>query len=315
MYVQTKKLAAISLFLLFSSIVLTGCGGASSDEGSPTTPSSTANKPDVSSIATSSNALSSITPSSVASSTSSNSSSLSSKESSSTQSYTRISRSSNSSVAVDDGSRDTTPPEATSLQLYRLSETSITVIWDDAIDNAGINHYKITRNGVVIATADISSHILVDQNLAADTEYNYVITAVDFSGNATASPPLTVRTLATFNGASSASSMSKSSSSSTPSSSSNSANASSQSSSGTQQIFTITWNHPTTREDGAFLDPDEIGGYEIRYRKASDSRYTYIILNGNRANAYTHKGDKNTEFEIAAFDTNGVYGHFTKISY
>lgn len=75
----------------------------------------------------------------------------------------------------------------------------------------------------------------------------------------------------------------------------------------------ITWNHPSQRENGQFLELDEIRGYEIRYRKATDTRYTYIVINSNRVTEYTHANASNTEFEIAVFDTNGIYSRFVKV--
>lgn len=340
MYTCVKKLIGLA-FLVVSPILLSACGGAPAENNISAQPSSTANKPEASSSSSSQAISSSLAASSTALPTSSTPSS-SSKAASSEQSYSRISRASNSSSSQDTSSKlDTIPPETTRLELYRLSENSITLIWDDAFDNVAISHYKLERNGEYIATVEYPSHILSDQNLAAYTDYSYTITAFDLDGNnSEVSPVFTVRTLATPGGASSmssASASSKSSASSNASSNSNissssnasskssisssfksSSNSSSRSSSSSSSIalqaLTIIWSHPNQRENGTFLELEEIGGYEIRYRKPTDSRYTYITLNGNRTNEYIFTGNTaGLEFEIAVFDSRGLYSRFVKV--
>lgn len=59
----------------------------------------------------------------------------------------------------------------------------------------------------------------------------------------------------------------------------------------------------------------EIGGYEIRYRKSTDTQYTRVTLNGNRTNEYIYTGDASgMEFEIAVFDNSGNYSRFIKVT-
>lgn len=86
-----------------------------------------------------------------------------------------------------------------------------------------------------------------------------------------------------------------------------------------EQPVTITWSHPNQRENGVFLELDEIGGYEIRYRKPTSIRYTYIIFNGNHTTEYTFPEEmqvqiQEMEFEIAVFDTAGLYSQFVKVT-
>lgn len=116
--------------------------------------------------------------------------------------------------------------------------------------------------------------------------------------------------------ASSTSSKSSSTFSSTSSTSrSASSNASSNASSAAIETITITWGHPNQREDGSFLELDDIGGYEIRYRKPAGTRYTYINLNGNRTTQYEFTGPvQDLEFEIAVLDTTGLYSRYVKIT-
>lgn len=373
-------------FILVIPTLLTACGGASSDGGSPP-PGDTTNKPDAQSSPASSEAQSSVASSTVSSIAVSSPEPVSSSKATSSESYVRVSRSSQSSTSQDSqpGS-DLLAPEATKLHLYRLSENSIALIWDESFDNVGISHYEITRNGKLIATVENSTQILSDQNLIPYTDYSYVITAFDLAGNDSgASPALNVRTLGDPNSVqassvlsshsssmqnsssksslkssdsskSVSSSISSSSAKSTPississsiqnsssesslnssqsaqstsssnsssslksSSSSNSSNSakstsSASSSVASQQSAKLTWTHPNQRENGQFLELHEIGGYEIRYRKTTDNRYTYIVINSNRTTEYTLANANDTEFEIAVFDINGVYSRFVKVT-
>ena len=230
------------------------------------------------------------------------------------------------------------------MHLYRLSENSITLVWDESFDNVGISHYEIKRNGKLLATFEDASQILSDQNLTPNTDYSYTITAFDLAGNDSgASPALNVRTLGEHGSGSQTSSIVSSSRSSIVSSSKSSVQSSSKASSmnssassksasslnssssakstssaassaASQKSAKLTWTHPNQRENGQFLELNEIGGYEIRYRKTTDTRYTYIVINSNRVTEYTHTNALDTEFEIAVFDSNGVYSRFVKVT-
>jgi hypothetical protein len=331
-----NKLLHLAFFIALP-VLLSACGGAPAGDNSSQPSSAVANKPEVSSATSSVDASGSSITASVSSAATT---SLASSQSiSSGQSYSRISRASNSASSQKAPSGfDLIAPEVTKLQLYRLSENSITLIWNEAFDNVGISHYNIERNGETIASVEAPTSILYDQNLIAHTDYSYTITAVDFAGNDSgASPAFTVRTLATPNSSQASSanssrgsnnnsslSSSRSSALSSSRSSGNSSSLSSRSSSksassissntGSQKSVKITWTHPNQRENGKFLELDEIRGYEIRYRKITDSRYTYIVINSNKVNEYIHNDALDTEFEIAVFDTNGVYSRFEKVT-
>ena len=326
MYVKVEKMVAIAALLLPA--LLSACGGAPTEGGSSQSSSAVVNKPEASSAA-SSISVSSTAESIASSAATTSKSSSTSNAASSGQRNSRVSRASSSATSVDNPTgADLTVPGGTSLQLYRLSESSITLVWNDAIDNVGISHYIIERNGSVIASLDYPTNIIIDQNLNAATDYSYTITAFDLSANnSEASPVFTVRTLGNPNNtaassvkSSVASSQKSSSSSKSLSSSSKSVSSSSKSVSSTssskasQKSAKITWTHPDARENGQFLELYEIGGYEIRYRKLTDSRYTYIVINSNKITEYTHADATDTEFEIAVFDTNGVYSRFVKVT-
>lgn len=99
-----------------------------------------------------------------------------------------------------------------------------------------------------------------------------------------------------------------------------SASSSSQSSSSVAPISGIDgpvfmkWSVPSKRENGELLEVDEIGGYELRYKTSNGSDYTTVLIAGGHVDSYyfNHlEGD--LEFEIAAYDTNGLYSRFVPI--
>ena len=76
----------------------------------------------------------------------------------------------------------------------------------------------------------------------------------------------------------------------------------------------ISWTAPNKRENGNYLDITEVGGYEIRYKKTTDTKFTYISINDAWTTTYNFpwlEGDY--IFQIAAFDKNGVYSPFVDI--
>ncbi len=76
----------------------------------------------------------------------------------------------------------------------------------------------------------------------------------------------------------------------------------------------ISWTAPSMRENGANIYIDELGGYEIRYKKSTDTKYTYVSISDPWTQSYKFdwlEGDY--VFQIAAFDKNGVYSPFQDI--
>jgi hypothetical protein len=68
------------------------------------------------------------------------------------------------------------------------------------------------------------------------------------------------------------------------------------------------------RENGDLLDITEVGGYELRYRKTSDSEFTYITIGDAWKNYYNFSWlDGTYVFQVAAFDTSGLYSNFVDI--
>lgn len=83
----------------------------------------------------------------------------------------------------------------------------------------------------------------------------------------------------------------------------------------TQSTVFFNWAPPTQRENGNPITQQEIGGYEFRYRLTAANTYNYIPLS---AIATTIKLDNlalgNYYFEIAVYDTDGLYSSFTYLN-
>lgn len=300
MYKCVKKLVYWTC-PLFIVATLSGCGGAPADT-TTNQPSSLNNKPNANSSIDSSVENSIAPPLSSSSSVSSNRlSSAASLPKSSVDSYTRVSKASSSlSSTSSQGAiqeTDITPPTATNLLLHKLSGNSITLKWDHATDNTEVISYEIERNGAIITAIEFPTYSFSDKNLNPYTDYVYTIRSFDLAGNPSAKSPLfKVRTLATTN------------------SSSNSKSSTNSSSSNIQTTTTLSWLHPDKRENGQFLELDEIGGYELRFKETTSTTYTHLTLHGNMTNSYTtNLIPADGDIQIAVFDTNGLYSDFIPI--
>lgn len=95
------------------------------------------------------------------------------------------------SVVLVDTTAPTTP---SSIQAQPFGAAQINLAWAASLDDTGVSAYRVSRNGAVIATTAVPSH--VDTNLTPETTYNYSIVAVDAAGNASAaSTTLSAKTL------------------------------------------------------------------------------------------------------------------------
>ncbi|MBB3168671.1 fibronectin type III domain-containing protein [Simiduia aestuariiviva] len=74
---------------------------------------------------------------------------------------------------------------------------------------------------------------------------------------------------------------------------------------------TVNWNTPTLRENGDPLDLSELGGYEVRYREEGAPDFTYVVVEGGwETSKYIGDLYGSYEFEVAAYDNNGLYSQF-----
>lgn len=85
----------------------------------------------------------------------------------------------------------------------------------------------------------------------------------------------------------------------------------------TPTSLTLYWSAPIERVSGASMTINDIGGYEIRYKKASDDTYTNIVISDAGTDQYSindlNDADDYT-FEVAVFDTDGIYSDFVVAS-
>lgn len=76
----------------------------------------------------------------------------------------------------------------------------------------------------------------------------------------------------------------------------------------------VMWEPPQQRENGTSLAILEVGGFEIRYKSAMALNFNYLLIDNRWETSYTFEnlvGDY--QFEIAAFDTNGLYSQFVPL--
>ncbi len=77
----------------------------------------------------------------------------------------------------------------------------------------------------------------------------------------------------------------------------------------------LEWDRPEFRENGEYLEGDEIGGYELRYRKLGEDDFeTVVIEDGWDEDYELTELVGSYEFTIAAFDSNGLYSEFVSLS-
>lgn len=335
----------IAIFSL--GIALTACGGGAGTESDGNnkplpTPSSNATQASSSSVADISSESSSQTSSS---SIESSSSLANVKNSSSSETYSRASRaSSSSSQESSEAPRQDIPPtKPTTPAIVLISNRNIGLSWGPASDETGISSYEILRNGAHIATTTAETLDFEDKGLVPDTTYNYAIRAVDTIGHRSPSTtPINAKTLAEIaSSSSSLSSMQRSSSINSSSYNSNSSRNSSYSSktnstsskatssssnstslpkssqhasSTAAGMVNLTWDIPNQREDGSFLELYEIGGYELRHKPSGSTTFISRVIANATTRNFTLTASRSDIFEIAAYDRNGLYSKFVKIT-
>jgi hypothetical protein len=187
-----------------------------------------------------------------------------------------VSSVSSSASNIIDSQAPTTPV----LSQKGLLSTSASISWTAASDNRGVTAYRIFRNGTQIAQVGNGTLSFTDDTLSANTSYTYTVRAGDAGGNwSGVSNSLRLKTLIV------------------------------------SSDVTIEWFIPTERENGDYLELAEIGGYEIRYKLLSATQYTSVTVSDGGVDQYDLgylAGDY--EFEIATFDTNGLYSDFVAIN-
>lgn len=270
--------------------------------------------------------------------------------SSSSSSYVRASRASSSSNSFPDddkpdgpdepdGQFDLPPTAPTSAHLDVVSTNSAIISWQTSTDDVGVSRYEIRRDGVVAGTTTATKLTFEDTGLNQNTYYTYTVRAIDGIGNrSNFSNAVIAKTLAgssssissqaisssiatsSSTASNSAANSQSSSSSSKRSSSVNSSSASSKSTSSSSSraalnAVQLEWNIPSRRENGTYLELDEIDGYELRHKPANSATFTsQIITNASTRSISLANATQNDTFEIAVFDTNGLYSRFVALT-
>ncbi|WP_151054848.1 fibronectin type III domain-containing protein [Cellvibrio sp. KY-YJ-3] len=250
----------------------------------------------------------------------------------------------------DDEHYEDLPPSAPrALRADIISADGAVLSWNKSTDDTGLARYEIRRNDALIGTSVANNLRFEDTGLKANTYYTYTLRAVDVAGNRSSlSEALIVRTnekVASTSSKSmntsssstqptSSSSVSSSSSHHTSSSSSSSkAPDSSSASSNTSSSFgysssalqsssyasssvgvRVSWVTPTQRENGEYLEFNEIGGYEILYRPSNSNAYVKEIITDTDTTHYERSDiGADTIFQIAVFDKNGLYSRYLQL--
>jgi len=166
---------------------------------------------------------------------------------------------------------------------------------------ANLNWFSVEAASTTGGTTTSSSSSSVASSTATTTS----------SASSTSSIPTAV---SSSSSSSAPATTTSSSSSSAPSTVTSSSSSSTSSATAVNGSASLKWNVPTQRENGDALDITEIGGYELRYRTATGTQYTYVTINDAWQDQYTFSSLQGQYvFEIAAFDKNGLYSKFVSL--
>ncbi len=80
-------------------------------------------------------------------------------------------------------------------------------------------------------------------------------------------------------------------------------------------LVLLQWDRPEFRENGEYLEGDEIDGYELRYRQVGEESFQSVIVD----DGWTEEHEIGTlegsyQFSIAAYDINGLYSEFVSLA-
>lgn len=231
-----------------------------------------------------------IVTSSASSSLTSQSSSISSAQTSSIGSSTSSVRSSTSSVQISSTASslahssaiaDTTiPSQPAQVTKVNAFSTQVDISWTAATDNVGVTAYRVYRDGAPLGTLSSSIRNYSDKTVSPNMSYWYGVSAGDAAGNWSTQKLLNITTPTSL----------------------------------VSGNVNLTWLPPSQRENGVSLSSVEIGGYEIRYRSITENTYKYATIPSTQTQTSLINLVGDYVFEIAVFDTNGLYSNFVTIN-
>ncbi len=78
-------------------------------------------------------------------------------------------------------------------------------------------------------------------------------------------------------------------------------------------VIRLDWVVPTMRDDGVELNMQDIGGYCLSYKREGESRVSSLFINNPKRNHCEIVGLAPGEYKfyLAAFDTQGEFGHYS----
>jgi hypothetical protein len=156
----------------------------------------------------------------------------------------------------------------------------VDISWSAATDNIGVTAYKVYRDGALLSTLSSSTQNYSDKTVSPNMSYWYGVSAGDAAGNWSAQKLLSITTPTSL----------------------------------VSGNVNLKWLPPTQRENGVKLTALEIGGYEIRYRTLAENTYKYVSVAGDLTQTSINNLVGDYIFEIAVFDTNGLYSNFVTIN-
>jgi chitodextrinase len=82
---------------------------------------------------------------------------------------------------------DTTPPSVpTAVAATATSSSAVKLTWGASTDNVAVSGYRIYRNSVLYATVTAPNTSYTDNDVSANTDYSYAVSAIDTSSNESA---------------------------------------------------------------------------------------------------------------------------------
>ncbi len=190
---------------------------------------------------------------------------------------TQSSTKSSSSAAAKDTTFPTQP-----IQLVQVSVLSskVEINWTAATDNVAVTGYKVYRDNILLANLTPEMLSYSDTTTSPKQIYLYGVSAGDAAGNWSSQKLLSITTPAALVSGSAS----------------------------------LKWSAPTERENGKALASAELGGFELRYRNTTENSYHYQSLDKTQTQITLSDLTGDYIFEVAAFDTEGLYSNFVSLT-
>lgn len=173
---------------------------------------------------------------------------------------------------------DTQAPTApTGLKVAQLLNKSLSLSWQAAQDNTGVVGYTLARNGLWVGFVTTNVLAFTDTGLSPNSLYSYSVKAQDAAGNTSPAALLNIKTLSVSG------------------------------------PVTLTWQAPTERQDGSYLNPADIAGFKVRYKLNGASEYTQVAVAAGVSSYALGFLQGDYSIEVATEDTQGALSSFEPV--